>query len=60
MLYTQLKQYPGGGGIVWGNAIPVLGMELYNGGRVERIVVNFQHRPMFRHINGKPSPKSVE
>jgi len=41
-----------------GNAIPVLVMKLKKG--VVRILVIFQHRFMFSHINGKLSPRPFE
>jgi len=43
---------------VLGNAVPVLSMNLKWG--EGRIFVNFQHRPMFSHINGKLSPRPFQ
>jgi len=43
---------------ILGNAIPVFGYEPKAG--VVRILVIFQGRPMFSHINGKLSPKPFE
>jgi len=43
---------------VLGNAVPVLGWETKTG--VVRILIIFQPRPMFSHINGKLSPRPFE